>query len=208
MNVLDLLNEMALSGGSWVIYLLLFTSVVSVYVMCERYFYFRRISGQSLAIRKFVTEHLVKGDVEAIHGDLKRFQCPEARVLLAGLSAASRGPASVLQRGESQMILEKSALEKNLAILGTVGSNAPFVGLFGTVLGVIKAFHELSLQGASSGGTLVMRGISEALIATAVGILVAIPALVAYNYFKTRVKEALAQAESLNHLAMSYMKPP
>lgn len=208
MNLIDSLNELALSGGSWVIYLLLFTSVISVYVMCERYFFFRRISGQSRAIRKFVTEHLVKGDVESIHEELKRFQCPEARILLAGLSAAARGAANVQERSESQLILEKVALEKNLALLGTVGSNAPFVGLFGTVLGVIKAFHELSMQGAATGGNMVMRGISEALIATAVGILVAIPALVAYNYFKTRVKEALAHAESLNHLAMSYMKPP
>jgi biopolymer transport protein ExbB len=78
--------------------------------------------------------------------------------------------------------------------------------LFGTVLGVIKAFHELSLQGAG-GGVTVMRGISEALIATAVGILVAIPALVAYNYFKNRVKTTLASAESLNQLALSYLKP-
>jgi biopolymer transport protein ExbB len=99
-------------------------------------------------------------------------------------------------------------LEQNLVLLGTVGSNAPFVGLFGTVLGVIKAFHELSLQGAASGGATVMRGISEALIATAVGILVAIPALVAYNYFKDHVKDALAESESLNHLALSYLQPP
>ncbi|MFI5348198.1 MAG: MotA/TolQ/ExbB proton channel family protein [Elusimicrobiota bacterium] len=206
--LIDSLNELALSGGNWVIYLLLFTSVMSVYVMCERYFFFRKITGQSLAIRKFVTEHLVKGDVEAVHAELKRFQCPESRILLAGLSAAARGPVGARERSESQLILEKAALERNLVLLATVGSNAPFVGLFGTVLGVIKAFHELSLQGASSGGTLVMRGISEALIATAVGILVAIPALVAYNYFKDKVKNALAQAESLNHLAMSYMKPP
>jgi biopolymer transport protein ExbB/TolQ len=206
--LIDSLNALALSGGNWVIYLLLFISVTSVYVMCERYFYFRRSSAQSLAIRKFVTEHLAKGDLESIRDQLKSFHCPEARILLAGLSAASRGAASVQERGESQLILERSALEKNLVLLGTVGSNAPFVGLFGTVLGVIKAFHELSLQGASSGGTMVMRGISEALIATAVGILVAIPALVAYNYFKDRVKDALAQAESLNRLAMSYMRPP
>ena len=99
-------------------------------------------------------------------------------------------------------------LEKNLVLLGTVGSNAPFVGLFGTVLGVIKAFHELSLQGAATGGTTVMRGISEALIATAVGIMVAIPALVAYNYFKDRVKDVMAETESLNHLVLSYLKPP
>ena len=101
-----------------------------------------------------------------------------------GLSALYRGTANVQERMESQLIKEKAALEANLVLLATVGSNAPFVGLFGTVLGVIKAFHELSLQG-SRGGNMVMSGISQALIATAVGIMVAIPALVAYNYFRT-----------------------
>jgi biopolymer transport protein ExbB/TolQ len=208
MNILDLLNQLALSGGNWVIYLLIFTSVISVYVMCERYFFFRRISGQGDAIRAILTKELPKGDYASLSEHLKRFHCPEARILQAGLSAAARGTSAVRERLESQLILEKVSLDKNLVLLGTVGSNAPFVGLFGTVLGIIKAFHELSIQGAASGGTLVMRGISEALIATAVGILVAIPALVAYNYFKDHVKDALAEAESLNHLALSYLSPP
>lgn len=201
-----LLNKLALSGGDWVIYLLAGTSVISVYVMGERYFFFRRIAGRGHTIRKILTDNLSKGNVDAVSEQLKRLHCPEARILLSGLSAIARGTACVQERIESQLILEKVALEQNLVLLGTVGSNAPFVGLFGTVLGVIKAFHELSLQGAS-GGNVVMRGISEALIATAVGILVAIPALVAYNYFKDHVKDTLAEAESLNHLALSYLKP-
>lgn len=206
MNALDLLNQLALSGGNWVIYLLLLTSVASVYVMAERYIYFSIMSGHGPEIRRIAVEHLEKGDANSVCKELKRFHCPEARILSVGLSALNRGTANVQQRMESQLIKEKAALESNLVMLATVGSNAPFVGLFGTVLGVIKAFHELSLQG-SRGGNTVMSGISQALIATAVGIMVAIPALVAYNYFKNRVKDILASAESLNHLTLSYLNP-
>ncbi len=206
MNLIDLLNQMALSGGDWVIYLLLLTSLVSVYVMAERTLYFYIITGRSQEIPKLVMELLDKGEVDSLSKELKKIHCPEARILSVGLSAFARGAANVQERMESQLIKEKTALETNLTFLATAGSNAPFVGLFGTVLGVIKAFHELSLQG-SGGGNMVMSGISQALIATAVGIMVAIPALVAYNYFKVRAKDILAAAESLNHLVLSYLKP-
>ncbi len=205
MNLIELLSQLALTGGDWVIYLLLLTSVASVYVMAERWFYLTVVSGRAQEIRKLAIERLDRGDVDALCQDLKKFRGPEARVLAFGLSAMARGPANVQQRMESQLIKEKASLEANLALLATVGSNAPFVGLFGTVLGVIKAFHELSVQGAASGGGAVMAGISQALIATAVGIMVAIPALAAFNYFKNRVKTIVAGVESLNHLALSYL---
>src|SRR6185369_17380199 len=122
MNLLDLLNKLALSGGDWVIYLLIFTSLISVYVMGERYFFFRRISGHGETIRRIVTDNLAKGDVEAVRQHLTRYYCPEARILLVGLSAFARGAASVQERIESQLIVEKVLLERNLVLLGTVGS--------------------------------------------------------------------------------------
>ena len=205
MNLIELLNRLALGGGDWVIYLLLITSVVSVYIIGERYFYYWVISGRATVIQKILSDGLNNGDVAGVREKLRRYNCPEARMLAMGLSAEARGSANVAERMQSQLIKEKAAMDSGLAVLGTVGSNAPFVGLFGTVLGVIKAFHELSLQGNGSGNT-VMSGISQALIATAVGILVAIPALVAYNYFKNRQKSAVATLESLMHLALSYLK--
>ncbi len=92
--------------------------------------------------------------------------------------------------------------ERNLAILATIGNNAPFVGLFGTVIGIIQAFHDLSSQ-AGTGIQTVSMGISEALIATAVGILVAIPAVVSFNLFQRRVKRALQEAEALKSYLLS-----
>lgn len=101
------------------------------------------------------------------------------------------------QLARDALLRSKLAWEKNLSILATIGNNAPFIGLFGTVLGIIKAFHDLSQQAAATGAQGVTSGISEALVATAVGILVAIPAVFAYNMFQRRVKNAVAQAEAL-----------
>jgi biopolymer transport protein ExbB len=93
---------------------------------------------------------------------------------------------------------ERLRLEKGLTVLATLGSNAPFVGLFGTVLGIIQAFGELGQNSAGSGGTAgVMTAISEALVATAIGLLVAIPAVAAYNTFSRQLRQLLSESENL-----------
>jgi biopolymer transport protein ExbB len=96
-------------------------------------------------------------------------------------------------------------MERGLSFLATVGSNAPFIGLFGTVLGIIQAFHDLAAN-TSEASEAVMAGISEALVATAVGLLVAIPAVVLYNFFTRWVKGRLARSESLADLVMSQLE--
>ena len=97
---------------------------------------------------------------------------------------------------------ERLRMERGLAILATVGSNAPFVGLFGTVLGIIQAFHDLALSNAEA-SEAVMAGISEALVATAVGLMVAIPAVVLYNAFTRWNRNRIGRAESLGNLVLS-----
>src|SRR4029079_12034926 len=88
---------------------------------------------------------------------------------------------------------------KNLGVLGTLGNNAPFIGLFGTVLGIIKAFADLS-RNSAGGAVAVMAGISEALVATAVGLMVAIPAVIAFNYFQAKVRKTISGVDSTAHL--------
>src|SRR5690606_30719130 len=111
----------------------------------------------------------------------------------AGLRLAPRGPAAAEKGMQSAIAAERKALEARLAYLGTLGNNAPFVGLFGTVIGVILAFEELGQAGAAGTGAsqvasaAVMSAIAEALVATAVGIGVALPAVAAYNYFQRRL---------------------
>jgi biopolymer transport protein ExbB/TolQ len=103
------------------------------------------------------------------------------------------------------LIQERLRLERNLAFLGTVGNNAPFVGLFGTVIGIILAFHELSLN-TQGGASTVMAGISEALVATAIGLFVAIPAVAAFNIFQRRIKAILGDADAVVHVILSGLK--
>lgn len=95
---------------------------------------------------------------------------------------------------------ERGSLEKGLPVLATLGANAPFIGLFGTVLGIIRSFAYL---GSQSGSTAVMTGVSQALYATAVGLLVAIPAVVAYNNFSNQIKRAIQRTESLRDLLIA-----
>ena len=112
-----------------------------------------------------------------------------------GADAVSEAMASA----KSRLRLD---LERNLGVLGTLGNNAPFIGLFGTVLGIIKAFADLA-RNQGGGAAAVMAGISEALVATAVGLLVAIPAVVAFNYFQGRVRRALGRVDAMAHLILS-----
>jgi biopolymer transport protein ExbB len=126
-------------------------------------------------------------------------------VALAGLKSFSKGAATVEEVMASRWMHEKQKLEKHLIILGTLGNSAPFVGLFGTVLGVIKAFNDLAVTG-QSGVSVVMAGISVALIATAFGILVAVPAVVANNYFLTRLRGMQTDTDILCRILLAYLK--
>src|SRR5262249_34272273 len=100
---------------------------------------------------------------------------------------------------------ERLRFERHLAYLATLGSNAPFIGLFGTVLGIIKAFHDLA--GNQAGGpSAVMSGVSEALVATAIGLMVAIPAVVAFNYFNRRVRNKMTDVDWAAEVALARLR--
>jgi biopolymer transport protein ExbB len=104
------------------------------------------------------------------------------------------------------MVAQKQILESGLGILATLGNNAPFVGLFGTVVGIVGAFDALGQGASASGATMVMSAIGEALVATAVGIGVAIPAVAAFNFFSRRTKSALAGAEILQKEILAHLE--
>jgi biopolymer transport protein ExbB len=121
------------------------------------------------------------------------------------LARPESGAAAVEERLTAARLLEKKALDRRLLILGTLGNNAPFIGLFGTVLGVIKAFRDLAVS-ASAGPEVVMQGLAEALIATAVGLLVAIPAVIGYNAFQKAVGDLLTETDALSRLLIAALK--
>lgn len=193
-NVLAL----ALAGTSTVLWLLVALSILCLAVAVERGIVLWLAGRGASAIDRAVDAFL--GDMDAGHiaATLRRLDTSSGRIVLATLAALPHGAGTVEEELTSALIKERGRLERGLAILGTTGSNAPFVGLLGTVLGIVRAFHELAAN-TSVGNSAVMAGISESLVSTAVGLVVAIPAVVLYNLLQRRVKALLAGAEAAGH---------
>src|ERR1039458_8083803 len=180
----EIFKKLALLGDVWVLWLLLVASIFSLGVIIERCRVFAQSRVQFTDFIDKLTGFLEKGNLAGAKDLVQNAKGVETRVASAGLSNIFKGYASVEEAMTSRLVQERTRLERNLIVLGTLGNNAPFIGLFGTVLGVIKAFNDLAVNG-SSGVSVVMAGISSALIATAFGILVALPAVVANNLFQT-----------------------
>ena len=192
------LLRITLSSAEWVLWLLVALSVASLAVMLERALFFRT---RRLQRAEEISQRLSRGELEGLRQLLDGQQALEARVLQQGLAVLPQGPAMVEEVMAATMASERPRYERFLSFLGTLGSNAPFVGLFGTVLGIIKAFNDLgavAIRGSAIQQT-VMTGISEALVATAVGLAVAIPAVVAYNLFTRSLKNRVSRAQALAH---------
>jgi len=197
--------HLALLGDTWVIVLLIGASVVSIGVMIDRAKVFSKNRGDLAALMDGLAASLEKRDVPGAVAQAEKSERIEARVALAGLMSFPKGAAAVEEVMVARWLRERMELEKYLIVLGTLGNNAPFIGLFGTVLGVIKAFNDLGLTG-QSGVAVVMAGISSALIATAFGILVAIPAVIANNFFLTRLREIQTNTDGLSRILLAYLK--
>jgi len=122
-----------------------------------------------------------------------------------GLQSATLGPESVEDLLVGALGQEKARYEKRLNFLATMASNAPYIGLFGTVLGIIRSFRDLAANMADA-SSAVMAGLAESLVATAMGLLVAIPAVIAYNVFRARVKDSVTNAQTLGGVLLSRLK--
>ena len=193
-----------LSSADWVVWLLAILSVTSIAIILERLVFF---GTHRLSNAEEVLALLARGELEGAQRAVGSARGMEAEVVRQGVAAAALGPEAVEQVIASTVARERPRYERFLSFLGTLGSNAPFVGLFGTVLGIIKAFHDLgrvTVKGAAIQQT-VMTGISEALVATAVGLAVAIPAVVAYNAFTRWLKTLTASSNSLSHAIVGHL---
>lgn len=189
----------------WILYLLLGLSVISIGVMVERWFFFQRRRIDVDAIRDALSKSLEKGDFEAASALLQKHDALETNVVLIGLRAYQKGPESVEDLIAGALGREKARYESRLGFLATLASNAPYIGLFGTVLGIIRSFRDLAANMADA-SSAVMAGIAEALVATAAGLLVAIPAVVAYNVFRGRVKDSVTSCQMLARILLSQLK--
>jgi len=184
---------------SAVLWLLFFLSLVSVTVMIERGIYFHAHRCDTAALLEALRLRLNDRDFPGAQAAAERAGGIQGRVVASALAEAGNGLGSFQEAHAAAQIRERQGMERLLAILGTLGSNAPFIGLFGTVLGIIRAFDDLS-RDVEGGPATVMAGISEALIATAVGLFVAIPAVIAFNIFQRKIRRVSQQSEEIGRL--------
>ena len=191
----SLLMSLAVTGGDWVIGALCLASVAAVAAIYDRVQLLRAEAAALARLRGPFLAALKADDLEAARDALQAHPGSASRALAETLDSLPRGPEAAAEHLAAALSDERRRLERRLLILGTLGNNAPFIGLFGTVLGVIKAFHDLAQSGA--GPEVVMTGVSEALVATAVGLLVALPCVVAFNMLQKRVRDLVGETEAL-----------
>ncbi|MFT4705125.1 MAG: biopolymer transport protein ExbB/TolQ [Bradymonadia bacterium] len=202
------LLQFARGGAEWVLWLLVILGFVSVFIFFERLLFLKKHAVDAEAIRQMLLRTLGDNDVDTAVNELSKYDAIEAHVTAYGLREAERGPEAVVELCRGAAGIERLRYERGLSVLATIGSNAPFIGLFGTVMGVIMAFDQLRELGGQSadGSGAVMGAIAEALIATGVGLLVAIPAILFYNLLKSRVKKTISTTQLLVDTAVAMLR--
>lgn len=202
-NIVDTLLGFTLLGAEWILWLLIILSVLSVAIIMERAIFFTRLRSDFKKFSEDISQFLLEDKMEEAKEYCKNQSSFEAKVALSGFEHYKKGSKAVATSMEGYIMGERSKLDRGLVVLGTLGNNAPFIGLFGTVIGIIKAFHDLSFN-PEGGPSVVMGGISEALVATAVGLLVAIPAVIAFNWFNRSMKKHMNNAQTLIKLILTH----
>jgi biopolymer transport protein ExbB len=213
MNLVEWLQHLMTNfGAAWVMWLMIGLSVASVTIMLERGWFYYSIRDDIPTLAQTLRDRLRDNDVEAALGLLEKSPSAEAAVVVAGLREADRGATAADKAMRGAAALQKMKLERRLAFLGTLGNNAPFIGLFGTVIGVVQAFEQLGKQGMNTAQAAsaaapqeVMAAIAEALVATAVGLAVAIPAVAAYNFYQRHTRSVLGNTDALSNVLLAHL---
>lgn len=189
-----------------ILWMLLVLSVLSIGMILERFFALRKVAAESSKVRSRIKNALQSNSLEEVEELAKNHESIEGRAASYALKhmreSGSRGLEEIFN---TFALTERPELERFLGFLATVGSNAPYVGLLGTVLGIMKAFNDLATA-PEAGQQTVMAGISMALVATAAGLFVAIPAVAFYNYYSKQVKSIYQNLESVKELCLAYAK--
>jgi biopolymer transport protein ExbB len=184
-----------ISAGGFTIYILILCSVVSVAVIVERIVYYNRRSRISrAAILEQIRKEFIGHHVLNAIGFCKNIDTPVARVALAGLNMHGHDEKLIANAMEREITVETIKLERFIGIVGSIGGTAVYIGLLGTVIGIMRAFSDISKAG-SGGMNVVTIGIAEALVCTAAGLLVAIPAVLSYNRFTRKIDNFVIDME-------------
>ncbi len=189
-----------------VLWILVVLSIVSIGIIFERFFVLRRITLSSRRVRERIKIALQGNNIDEIEELAKDQTCIEGLAAKFALRHMKQTGSKGLEEAFNSFLLnQKPELERSLGFLATIGSNAPYIGLLGTVLGIMKSFNDLALS-SEAGQQTVMAGISLALVATAAGLFVAIPAVISYNYFGKQVKSVMQNLESVKEMCLAYIK--
>lgn len=187
------------------LWLLITLSVLSLAFILERFFVLGRVRRTSQAVADRLRDILQSNNLLELEELSRDKNTLEGRALSYGLRhVREKGINGLEEIFSSYAAIERPSLDRHLGFLATVGSNAPFIGLLGTVFGVMDAFRGLAVSQGDA--TAVMLGISKALVATATGLMVAIPAVIAYNYFQKQVKGVMLNLNSVKDLCLAYAK--
>jgi biopolymer transport protein ExbB len=173
--------------GGFAMYLLLICSIVAIAIVIERLVFFSTQHGDTKGLLRQLGQRIAADDVDGAIKVCRQNKGMLPRILEFGLLRGEKNRADITDALSIALMEHLNALERNLGVIGTIAVIAPFVGLSGTVLGIIKAFNDIALKGNSS-PAVVAAGVSEALITTFAGLIVAIVSVIFFNYFKTRIK--------------------
>lgn len=205
LSLIQTFLRLAQLGAEWVMWLLLAMGFIAAVLVFERVYLYTSTKVDVTRLARQLLERLGSGRLDAARELVAKGRAIEERVIADALALYTEGPDAVEEIVQASLIKERQRYERSLSYLGTVGSNAPFIGLLGTVIGVILAFGELG-RNPKGGLEVVGPGISEALVATAVGLVVAIPSLICFNGMKGLLKKRLANSDFLARIVVTQLK--
>jgi biopolymer transport protein ExbB/TolQ len=205
LSLIQTFLRLAQLGAEWVMWLLLALGFIAAVLVFERLYLYMSTQVNVTRLARKLIETLSAGRLDEARELVKNGKGIEERVISDALSMYTEGPDAVEELVQASMIKERQRYERSLSFLGTVGSNGPFIGLLGTVIGVILSFGELG-RNPKGGLEVVGPGISEALVATAVGLVVAIPSVISFNWMKGMLKKRLANSDFLARLVVTQLK--
>ncbi|MCB9771620.1 MAG: MotA/TolQ/ExbB proton channel family protein [Candidatus Omnitrophica bacterium] len=182
-------------AGGFTMYLLMACSALSLGIIVERIIYFRlRASIDRREFMEQISKELGKGNIKNALEMCKKAKASFANVAAAGLHLHGHNEVVISNAMQREVTIETMKLERYTGVVGTIGSTAVYVGLFGTVLGIMRAFQDIAASGFG-GINVVINGIAEALVCTAAGLAVAVPAVIAFNYFSRTIDNFITDME-------------
>jgi biopolymer transport protein ExbB/TolQ len=204
MNLSSAFVDFAQLGANWVLWLLIALSIISVGVMIDRALWLRNRDTDTERFIREVRGAFARGELDRLQNKYMDDPAVPIQIGLRGLSVRDHGADAVAEAMYSERARWRRAADRNLIVLGTLGNNVPFVGLFGTVLGVINAFQHLAMKSAEAEKET-LSTIAEALSATAIGLMVAIPAVIAYNFFGRKIRVMMGGADEVAHSVLALL---